>query len=100
MNKIDIKMDKEYICIECFGDGKEIIKTTSECKSCNGSGILLYENNLSNKLDIMSCLACKGTGKVYEWIVKSCSYCKGNGYRSWIDYILRPNQKEKEVCNV
>ena len=99
MDKIDVKMDKEYVCVECNGDGKEVLKILTTCTSCEGRGYIFYKN-IYNKTDSCECPRCTGKGSYYQWIDRPCSYCKGRGYRSWIDYIVRPSQKEKEVCNV
>jgi DnaJ-class molecular chaperone len=43
------------------------------------------------------CDVCKGKGIVPLHTFGPCSYCRGIGYRSWIDYIIRPSKKEKEL---
>jgi DnaJ-class molecular chaperone len=99
MSKIDLKMNIEYVCVECNGDGKEVVKKITTCNNCKGIGYIFYKN-YRNETDSCNCPTCKGKGSFYTWTDQPCSYCRGRGYRSWIDYIVRPSQKEKEVCNV
>ena len=65
-NKIlDIKFSRKIKCPTCKGTGFDLKSTSSNCKSCNGSGVDRFRQ---------PCIECAGTGKLYS---KKCDCCKG-----------------------
>lgn len=95
MTKIDLKMDVEYVCVECQGDGKELKEVTYICLYCHGTGEVILRAGEAER-----CIRCQGRGRQKQRVIFNCEYCRGTGYRSWIDFIKRPSEKEKEICNV
>jgi len=86
MSKIDLKMNIEYVCVECNGDGKEVKEFRFVCLHC--VNINLYgdlENDNENQ-----CPFCNGRRWYTKNVLVECKYCRGSGYRSWIDDIIRP----------
>ena len=104
MNKIDLKMDVEYVCVECGGDGKEVKQFQFVCLHCFNLRIPIYINGTLygdlEKENKEQCEFCNGKGSYTRNILVECKYCRGTGYRNWIDFIVRPSKKEKEICNV
>lgn len=88
-----LRRPKEYICVECGGDGRQCIEMLRNCNICMGIGQVYYDKNgLPSR-----CNTCGGTGYVRVSVLKVCEYCQGRGTRMWIDFIKRPSPKEKEL---
>jgi DnaJ-class molecular chaperone len=86
-----LRRDREYICVECQGDGKQCVERLDVCRSCNGNGLYYQEGYLRK------CNVCDNTGYIGVTVLEPCKYCRGTGTRMWIDFIKRPSKKEKEL---
>ncbi len=84
------KIIKQWVCVECHGDGTEYRIIDSVCFFCRGTGFVTMSTT-------SVCDVCKGKGIVPLHTFGPCSYCRGTGYGSWVDYIKRPSKKEKEL---
>ncbi|MEN6294206.1 MAG: hypothetical protein ABFD07_19615 [Methanobacterium sp.] len=85
----------EYVCVECYGDGKAWVREYIECPCCSGTG-KFYECYYKESM-FGECSECSGSGVKSIELLKDCPYCQGHGTRMWIDFIKRPNKKEKEL---
>ena len=87
-----LRRPKEYVCVECLGEGKQSVDYKKYCGICQGLGYFYNHDRES-----VRCNGCNGEGFVSVLILKECEYCQGRGTRTWIDFIKRPSTKEKEL---
>ncbi len=73
-----ISVSRREACATCDGSGAKAGSGVEPCKTCGGTGQVRQTQRtmLGNMVNIATCNACRGTGKI---IKEPCQTCKGDG---------------------